>query len=1052
MSTLILQRIKTYTPNLMKKIFTSLLLGFLFISSAMATTQRYRLMFNDDPATTITIGWEQVSGTNQKVYYGKVDQGRNYTLYTDSIEPYRSTTYMGMNNQFAKIDGLEPNTAYYFVIRDSEDTTARYWFKTCPNVNTEPLSFISGGDSRSGYTQRIATNKMVAKIRPHAVLFGGDLTNTPSDQSTQDWLDHWQYTTTSDGQMIPAVHSFGNHEALGTGGANYIRDLFDCPVGTYYKVTFGGDLFSVYTLNGELMPGRMLSDPVTRQNQLNWLTNTLPNDNAIWKAAQYHHPMLPHNSSKVAGYNLFNDFADLFYDNGVRLVMESDAHVVKVSKELKPENILAATPNNTDTWFATTGIDVNKGINFIGEGSWGTLRTDDETYPSTLVSGSFYQFNWVVVTPCRIITRSIDTQNPNSIPEHAAGDHFSISDSLDAVVWKPAESNNGKFYIDRNCGVPFSSFNVEQKVACVGESISFFDQSENTPTTYKWYFGDGDSSSLRNPNHIYSNPGTYTVKLIVSNANGSDSRELKDHILVNPSPVLTVNNDTTICENEPLVLFASGADSYEWNNALGTGNMHTVQPTSTMTFSVEGTTAGCTSTEDILVNVNPLPTLTVSSNQTICEGETVNLAASGASVYDWDNGLGTGDNHDVSPNTTTTYTVTGIENGCSATESIEVVVNAAPTLIVSNDSSICEGNSIILQASGSTNYTWSNGLASINQHSVSPIVTTTYYVTASENGCSKTDSITVIVNANPDVSINASIEICEGESTLLEATGATNYTWINLGAGATQTVSPNQTATYKVYGESNGCIDSAEFILIVNPSPSLTLTNDSEICFGDSIDIAVSGADTYAWTQGLGNGDFYRISPVATTTFEVTGTTGNCSSVSSVTITVNELPEVVLSAFTQDTICETQGAVALPEGSPQGGSYFGTGVAGTSFDPATSGLGDHVIVYEYTDNKGCVNEDSKTIHVTECLEIVEDMKTIFNIYPNPAQEQITIERANASSYTTIQIVDAAGRIVFNKQVKDFPLDINIASWARGTYYIQFSEGAKTGLKKKIILN
>lgn len=135
---------------------------------------------------------------------------------------------MGMNNQFAVITGLQPNTIYYFVIKDSDGTGSRYWFKTCPNVSTEKLSFISGGDSRSGQTQRRNSNLMVAKIRPHAVLFGGDLVDTPGNSSVQTWFEDWEYSYTSDGQIIPLVHSFGNHEEYGDGGPEFINELFDC--------------------------------------------------------------------------------------------------------------------------------------------------------------------------------------------------------------------------------------------------------------------------------------------------------------------------------------------------------------------------------------------------------------------------------------------------------------------------------------------------------------------------------------------------------------------------------------------------------------------------------------------------------------------------------------------------------------------------------------------------------------------------------------------------------------------------------------------------------
>lgn len=407
-----------------------------------SATDKYRLMLNGgNPATSITIGWNQISGNNPTVYYDTIDHGTDYTAYSNSQTPYRSVEYFEMDNQFVKLEGLMPNTIYYFLIHDSEGISQRYWFRTFPNDNSEGLSFISGGDSRSGTNERANANRMVAKIRPHAVLFGGDLVAEPINVSVQKWLDDWQLTITSDKQMIPAVHSFGNHDAYSDGGPEFFQNLFDIDGDTYYKVTFGDNLFSVYTLNSELYPGHQIPNSIKRAEQNNWLKNNLQDDDAIWKSVQYHRPILPHNSIKGKGKDEFNDWAQLFYDNDVRLVMESDAHCVKITEEVKPSS--PTVGDDYDNWFTTSGIEEGKGITFIGEGSWGTKRVADISYPITTAKGSFYQFGWIIVETSKIEIRVIDTQSPATIPEHEAGDYFSISEELEAVIWKPDEMPSG---------------------------------------------------------------------------------------------------------------------------------------------------------------------------------------------------------------------------------------------------------------------------------------------------------------------------------------------------------------------------------------------------------------------------------------------------------------------------------------------------------------------------------------------------------------------------------------------------------------------------------
>jgi PKD repeat protein len=659
----------------MKKNFTIFMMAFLgIVSAARANTGRYRLMFNDDPSTTVSIAWEQISGTGQTVYYGPVDHSDDYTKYPNNTAPYRATTYMGMNNQFVKITGLTPNTAYYFVIKDSQGVSQRYWFKTCPNVSTEALSFISGGDSRSGQTQRINSNIMVAKMRPHAVLFGGDLVNTPGNAEFQMWMDDWQYSITSDNQMIPVVHSFGNHEALGTGGRYVLRDLFDCVADSYYKVVFGGDLFSVYTLNGELMPGNTISDPLTRAAQTDWLNTTLPLDTSIWKTAQYHRPMVPHHSSKQDGMNEFNDWAQTFYDNGVRLVMESDAHVVKLTKEVKPAAPTAGLLGS-DTWFSTNGIATGKGITFIGEGSWGTMRNVDETHNLTLATGSFYQFNWIIVNRCKIQIRTIDTQNPLSVTEHAPGDYFSISPELEALFWKPASVPTGLIEITK-CYLPEAEFVSNNQTICLSDSIIFQDQSTNTPNSWNWNFGDGTTSSLQNPTHVYANSGQYQVALTVVNAEGSGSKNRM--VNVNQGPSLSTSENGSICFGDSITLFAQGADEYQWDNGLGTDSSYIVSPTEAIVYKVTGNSNGCYETIDIEIEVRALPNVNTSNNSVICEGESTQVFATGADEYFWDNSLGAGASHVINPVVTTTYLVIGSINGCTDTNQTTVSVNPKP--------------------------------------------------------------------------------------------------------------------------------------------------------------------------------------------------------------------------------------------------------------------------------------------------------------------------------------------------------------------------------------
>ncbi len=377
-----------------------LLLGTMDLS---ARTQRYRLIVRDDPAISMCIGWEQRSGTNPVVYYGPVDRGTNFLAYPMQKSPDRTVMHMEMNNHFARLDGLRPNTAYYFIIKDSEGISRRFWFKTLPNHSEEPLSIISGGDSRradwdtSSYEPRVLSNIMVRKIRPHLVTFAGDFTNRNTPAQWRSWFDDWQCTTGEDGRMFPILSARGNHEIHN----DDVLHLFDSPhPDIYYAHSLGGDLIRLYTLNTNIS---------VSGNQTDWFKRDLEESKGKyrWNMVQYHHPIVPHQSSKTYKILQYRYWAPLFYDYHVQLVIECDAHVVKSTWPIIASN----------RWYAEGGFVRNdaRGTVYIGEGTWAITRPADVVYRWTRESGSFTQVKWLKVTREKIEIRTIITSNAEEV-------------------------------------------------------------------------------------------------------------------------------------------------------------------------------------------------------------------------------------------------------------------------------------------------------------------------------------------------------------------------------------------------------------------------------------------------------------------------------------------------------------------------------------------------------------------------------------------------------------------------------------------------------------
>ncbi len=408
-----------------------LLFVILFTWKANASSDKYRLTLRDNPATTIVIGWNQISGTNPVVYYGPVDQGSNYQEYRYSAAPSRIVSYRGMNNHFVRLSRLTPDTAYYFVIKDSEGVSRRLWFKTAP-LEEGKFSLIAGGDSRNNRVPRQNANRLVAKLKPHAVLFGGDMTDNDNDAQWRTWFDDWQFTIANDGRMFPIIAARGNHE----NSNSTIVNLFDVPSsGVHYAITFGRNIVRTYTLN---------SLTAISGSQKDWLRDDLnANSSVVWKIAQYHFPIRPHVSSKGENLIEYANWAQLFYDKGVKLVIECDAHTVKSTWPLRP-----STSSGSEEGFKR---DEN-GTVYVGEGGWGApLRDNDDIKGWTRDSGKFNQFKWIFVNEAKIETRTIMVDNALQVGEVSNDDVFQIPSNLQ--IWNPSNGSVIKI-INKNLQAP----------------------------------------------------------------------------------------------------------------------------------------------------------------------------------------------------------------------------------------------------------------------------------------------------------------------------------------------------------------------------------------------------------------------------------------------------------------------------------------------------------------------------------------------------------------------------------------------------------------------
>jgi trimeric autotransporter adhesin len=286
---------------------------------------------------------------------------------------------------------------------------------------------------------------------------------------------------------------------------------------------------------------------------------------------------------------------------------------------------------------------------------------------------------------------------------------------------------------------------------CAGESVTL---TAAGASTYSW-----NNSVTNGTPFTPTSTTTYTVT--GTDANGCQNID-QVVVTVNALPNVNAGPDVAVCAGESVTLTGAGATSYDWNNGITNGTPFT--PTVTTTYTVTGTGAnGCIGTDQVVVTVNPIPTINAGADVTICAGSSVVLNASGGATYVWSSGTSNGGS--VSPETTTTYTVTGTTAaGCSNTDEITVTVLPVPNS--SFDADAITGYPVHTvnftnNSTNANNYTWSfgNGITipsnTTDDQTTSYSETGTYTVIlfASNGVCSDSSSIQIIVLPFPDAII-----------------------------------------------------------------------------------------------------------------------------------------------------------------------------------------------------------------------------------------------------------------------------------------------------------
>ncbi len=529
---------------------------------------------------------------------------------------------------------------------------------------------------------------------------------------------------------------------------------------------------------------------------------------------------------------------------------------------------------------------------------------------------------------------------------------------------------------------------IPNVTTCAGQTLNL---SANglTGIDYNWtgplsFTSFTDNPSISPATTAMSGPYNFSV----TSAAGCTTQAVTN-VTVFAQPSLTITGNFQLCPATNLTLSGSGANTYTWagpppNNFSSTAQNTLVSNVSASDdgiYTLTGAFAnGCSSSVSQSVSVTSVPVITFSYSNPVCVNGTLTLSSPAAASYTW-SGPNAFTSSVQNPSITNVqtiasgvYTLVSTLNSCTASATQSITVNTLPVPTVTNNSSLCESNTLQLGATAGVTYTWT-GPAGFNSTQPSPSVANVlltnagvYSVTVTDaNGCEASAITSATILPNPTISVTGAT-VCLNQPGMLSVSGGTGCAWTGPGGFSSSIASPtintvdNLTAGLYpvVVTAANTCTSGAIATLAFLPLPAVAATGTT-VCLNSTATLSAAGAASYTWA---GPNTYSATGPSVTFTaatalssggYTITGAGAN-GCINTVTTELATLPLPVPTATNNSAVCESH---TLQLGAAGGVTYTWTGPGGFGSTQATPSITNALLsnagVYSVTvtDNNGC---------------------------------------------------------------------------------------------------